>query len=80
MVYILLENTVLIFIIFRKRYRANYEDEISEFMPLSKRINNLHINNSLFCGTKHPEANLKGVTLIEKKKEVLFIKILDVDS
>lgn len=29
---------------FRKRSR---EDDICEFMPLSKRINNLHINNNL---------------------------------
>ncbi|KAM0725830.1 hypothetical protein ACS0PU_007911 [Formica fusca] len=28
----------------RKRYR-NIEEESSEFMPLSKRINNLHINS-----------------------------------
>lgn len=31
---------------FRKRGRAHQEDEV-EFMPLSKRINNLHINNGL---------------------------------
>jgi len=31
----------------RKRGRNTREDEV-EFMPLSKRINNLHINGSLF--------------------------------
>ncbi|XP_014248478.1 uncharacterized protein LOC106666093 [Cimex lectularius] len=29
----------------RKRYRNSCDDEVSEFAPLSKRINNLHINN-----------------------------------
>jgi len=32
------------FVLIRKR-RHNVEEESSEFMPLSKRINNLHINN-----------------------------------
>jgi len=30
----------------RKRSRSHTEDEGSEFTPLSKRINNLHINNA----------------------------------
>jgi len=30
----------------RKRNRENIDDEVSEFTPLSKRINNLHLNNS----------------------------------
>lgn len=33
---------------FRKRSR---DDEACEFMPLSKRINNLHINNNLACSS-----------------------------
>jgi len=36
--------------LFRKRHR-NVEEESSEFMPLSKRINNLHING-LSCGLR----------------------------
>ncbi|KAG8317444.1 uncharacterized protein LOC124372846 [Homalodisca vitripennis] len=31
----------------RKRSRSSTEDEGSEFTPLSKRINNLHINNGV---------------------------------
>lgn len=31
----------------RKRCRNIHDDDTSEFMPLSKRINNLHINNAL---------------------------------
>lgn len=34
-------------LLFRKRGRNLHEDEV-EFMPLSKRINNLHINGTLF--------------------------------
>nr|AGM32654.1 hypothetical protein [Coptotermes formosanus] len=34
----------------RKRLRnSNCEEECCDFMPLSKRINNLHINNGNFC-------------------------------
>ncbi|XP_014270573.1 uncharacterized protein [Halyomorpha halys] len=44
----------------RKRQRYLCEDEISEFTPLSKRINNLHINNSFFPFVKQmPLAELK---------------------
>lgn len=32
---------------FRKRSRALFDDDSLEFMPLSKRINNLHINSTL---------------------------------
>lgn len=38
---------------FRKRGRNLHEDEV-EFMPLSKRINNLHINNGLFFDNSNP--------------------------
>lgn len=31
--------------VFRKRCRNIHDDDTSDFMPLSKRINNLHINN-----------------------------------
>ncbi|XP_044252817.1 uncharacterized protein LOC123003855 [Tribolium madens] len=37
----------------RKRGRNHHEDEV-EFMPLSKRINNLHINNGLFLDNSNP--------------------------
>lgn len=37
---------IMFFSVFRKRGRNLHEDEV-EFMPLSKRINNLHINNGL---------------------------------
>lgn len=40
------------FYVCRKRVRNLQEDEV-EFMPLSKRINNLHIRNSLFLDN-HP--------------------------
>ncbi|KAK7793024.1 hypothetical protein R5R35_004456 [Gryllus longicercus] len=41
----------------RKRVRSNNcEEECCDFMPLSKRINNLHINNGSCCnGLVHPE-------------------------
>ncbi|PSN50729.1 hypothetical protein C0J52_01217 [Blattella germanica] len=45
----------------RKRVRGNNcEEECCDFMPLSKRINNLHINNSSFCtglGFQHSDAS-----------------------
>lgn len=37
----------------RKRSRNHCEEESSEFTPLSKRINNLHINNAVFPLNKH---------------------------
>ncbi|GJQ81701.1 hypothetical protein Trydic_g9144 [Trypoxylus dichotomus] len=40
----------------RKRGRNVHEDEM-EFMPLSKRINNLHINNTLLLSNANTEAS-----------------------
>ncbi|XP_075231886.1 uncharacterized protein LOC142330490 [Lycorma delicatula] len=43
----------------RKRCRSNCEEESSEFTPLSKRINNLHINNTfLTTAASVPETPL----------------------
>ncbi|KAK9716750.1 hypothetical protein QE152_g24549 [Popillia japonica] len=41
----------------RKRGRNVHEDEI-EFMPLSKRINNLHINNTLLLSHANNDASV----------------------
>ncbi|KAF5302075.1 hypothetical protein FQR65_LT08625 [Abscondita terminalis] len=43
----------------RKRGRNIREDEV-EFMPLSKRINNLHINGSMFFDAQSTELNASG--------------------
>nr|CAD7424661.1 unnamed protein product [Timema monikensis] len=47
----------------RKRLRSlNCEEECCDFMPLSKRINNLHINNnSLYTGFPHMHAEHSSV-------------------
>lgn len=39
-----MNELVTSFLFFRKRGRIS-DEEVSDFMPLSKRINNLHINN-----------------------------------
>lgn len=56
---------------FRKRVRnSNCEEECCDFMPLSKRINNLHINNGNFCtslGYQHLKHSVtKQVYILEK--------------
>lgn len=44
-------------IFFRKRRRSLHEDEVEvEFMPLSKRINNLHINNTMLLENSNDRA------------------------
>lgn len=56
---------------FRKRVRNNNcEEECCDFMPLSKRINNLHINNGNFCtslGYQHLKHSVaKQVYILEQ--------------
>lgn len=62
---------------FRKRVRNNNcEEECCDFMPLSKRINNLHINNGNFCtslGYQHLKHSVTKQVLILEEWQAYFL-------